>query len=410
MSDSYATSLLRDDILPVIQDAADNSSPLMSVLEKSSLGVEGDGKGNYIISKNELEAEQGVGARARGEQLEDAHDGAMLDLKWLCKYLYATFDIYGQDEILSSTTPDKAVMSILTKKSKSLLKTVLRDRERQVWGNGAGTLCTIVRDNTTGMVLIVDDISGIEVNMYVDIHMGTVLESYKVVLIEPVMGQYGYSVTFSKTSITDIVATTGIVITRHGALNNEMEGIRKICFPDSWSSGVVWGSYGTQDRGANPALRPVFIHNGGTLRNLTLDLIDELAFSMDAADCSAKVWFFMRQDILRGIKRLRQAYGLQTPYLDLTLGYKAPRYECPKGEFPMLTAPKSQKNAIVGLDLGDFSIRRPLPPTWLKGTEGPILRLVENYDKFRATLRSYENIANFWPAHSGALADVQPPV
>ncbi len=409
--DSYATSLLRDSILPIMQDAADNSSPLMTTLEKSSKGVWLDeGKGNYMISKNELEAEQGVGARAKGEDLESSHDGGMLDLKWLCKYNYAQFDIYGQDEVLSDTNPNRAVMSILTKKSKSIQGTFTRDRERQLWGNGSGKLCTVARDNTTGMILIVDDIANLEPNMYVDIHTGTVHEDFKITLIEPVKGPYGYSVTFEKSAETDLDVAAGTVITRAGALNNEMEGIRKICFPDSWEGSITWGTYGTQNRANYPDLRPVFIHNFGVLRNLTLELIDDLIFPIDANGCSTKVWFFMRQDMLQAVKKLRQAYGLNTPYLDLTLGYKAPRYECPKGEFPMVIANKCPANAIVALDVADTSIRRPLPPTWLKGSQSNILRLVEGKDKFRATLRVYENVVNVWPKHSGALVDVQKPV
>jgi len=406
VADTYATSFLRDKILPKIQDAADNANPLTAKLEKSSVGVIQDARGNYVLSKAEIIAEQGAGWRAIGELLPAAQDGGMMDAKWLLKYAYAQADIYGQHDLLSKAGPDQAVASILTQKSKSLSNTFIRMRENGLWGSGDNKLATVIEAVSSGLVCKVDSVRDLELNMLVDIHSSTVEENCTITAIDPDAKTF----TVTQGVATDLTVDINSIVTRADSKDLAPYGIRKAIFPDSWDAGgVTWGTYANVNRATTPVFRSVFKHNNGTLRDITLDLIDELVFELCDNHAGQNVWLFMTAPILRGIKKLRQAQKLDTDYLDLILGWKAPRYECPNGTWPMVIAPKCPENCIVAIDFDVTSLRRPFPVQFTFGDNGQILRNVEGYDKFRMTLKEYLELVVTWPKRCGVLADVRFP-
>jgi len=362
VADTYATSFLRDKILPKIQDAADNANPLTAKLEKSSVGVIQDARGNYVLSKAEIIAEQGAGWRAIGELLPAAQDGGMMDAK--------------------------------------------RMRENGLWGSGDNKLATVIEAVSSGLVCKVDSVRDLELNMLVDIHSSTVEENCTITAIDPDAKTF----TVTQGVATDLTVDINSIVTRADSKDLAPYGIRKAIFPDSWDAGgVTWGTYANVNRATTPVFRSVFKHNNGTLRDITLDLIDELVFELCDNHAGQNVWLFMTAPILRGIKKLRQAQKLDTDYLDLILGWKAPRYECPNGTWPMVIAPKCPENCIVAIDFDVTSLRRPFPVQFTFGDNGQILRNVEGYDKFRMTLKEYLELVVTWPKRCGVLADVRFP-
>jgi hypothetical protein len=299
-------------------------------------------------------------------------------------------------------------MKIVTKKSESILDTFKRDRERQVWGYGTGTLCKINKAESSVNIIHVDSIDNLEKGEFIDIHEGTVITEREITFINPDITADGYAVTISGAAVT---VTLNTVITRFGAKDDEITGVMGFLMPASYSgAGVSWDNvYANINRNSFPDQRPVFKHFGGTPTDLDLDYIDDLVFAMNRNGCSDKVWLFMRSDLLQAIKKARQAQGYTMEYTNINLGYRAPVYECPKGTFPIVTTEKAPANAIVGLDLNVLSIRRPKPFDWATAKDGSIFQWVKDYDLWQAMGRVYEELFCVKPKVCGIHVDLKKP-
>ncbi len=406
MAQSYADSLLRDKILPTIHNWLDKSSPFMDKLEKTSKDIIRDAKGNYIVSKQQIQNEQGVGARGKGELLPTPVAGEFLDAAWSCKYNYCQFDIYGQDKILSDTNPNLAVVKVLTAKTESALTTFIRDRERQLYGDGSGTLASVAQAGDDVTTIVVDDVTFFERGMMIDIHETVPITNRQVTAIDPV----AKTITISG-NVIDV--TAGTKITRYNAKNKEITGLRKALFPDSWTgASVTWGTYAGINRATYYEWRPQFFHNSGTLQNLTLDMVNELVAACQDADKSgetADAWLMMRRDLFLALVKMLQNKQVLGPITKINLGWEAPTFYSEKGPIPLVISSRVPANCIIYHNFRVASIRRPSKAQWMKGVNDQILRPVEGYDIFRATLFAYEEYVNLDPASCGVLADVQPP-
>jgi len=325
-------------------------------LQRNSRDIRGD----WIISKTEIQGEQGFGARDRGGAYPTAKEAGFLDAKVRLKRNYGSLECYGEDRILSeSGKTEEAVVSIIVHKGKSFQENFAVDMERQYWGTGSGEMAKVATSDTGINTFAVDKTQYLRRNMYIDIHEGTPVENRTITAVS----KKNKTITVDGATFD---VTAGSIITRADAKDLEILGLPIVVDDGVYIAGA--NEYENIKRDEFEEWQALVMNGNGEPFDLTV--LDELmvrGIHDYDADYSAA---YMDWKTLLSIMYLVKKKGITMNTLDLELGYKAPLYVTPKGPIPLIIDKNCPEFSIWPLTESSISLRRPSPPEFIGGVRG----------------------------------------
>lgn len=111
---------------------------------------------------------RGIGARGEGEKLPTAGAGKDVKASIFLKYQYGR--IQGTGQVFKQVTTNvQGFVDWMKREMTDIKESLSRDLNRQVYGDGTGTLAVLVADETTSTVLNVDSTHFLEEDMQIDV-------------------------------------------------------------------------------------------------------------------------------------------------------------------------------------------------------------------------------------------------
>jgi hypothetical protein len=259
--------VLKYDYLGPIQDQINNSTVLMSRLEKN----EEDVGGKEAVVPLHTGRNSGVGARADAGTLPTAGNQQYEEAKYKCAYNYARIEITGPT-IKASRKNKYAFVRAVDSEIQGATKDLKDDINRQLHLNGTGVLGLVNGDPATGTTLTVDNPG----TMYLQ-------KGMKIDIVDPSSTTAGDGRTdctgltiSAKTSTTQVTMSAALdadvadndLIVRAGNYRLEMMGLKGIVDDADPGTSFTVGGIARATAG-NEFWKANVLGNSGTARKLT---------------------------------------------------------------------------------------------------------------------------------------------
>lgn len=323
---------------------------------------------------------------------------------------YGAFELTGQ-AIEAAKRNVEAFANSKTEEIEGLTRDVMKDMNRQVYGDGLGTLALVSEAASSGSnPFFVQDGQYLRVNMIIDVlDAGTPgtknVDSQTIPsLTAAPNATYPYRVQVGSLTIANALAAGDIVVRENtrdaatGLIGYDIEGIGAIA-----DDGTAVTTYLNISRSTYNLWKGHLLDNGGTERNLTLDLMQQLEDQIFLAANKRPDWVRMN---LGQRRKFFDLVGPDKRYMtgDIDGGYERLKYngltltidvDHPHGEITMLTKSTIKKYALRKFGLLDF--------------DGLVLRQVSGQDVWRGYVGTYANLGCKRPNCNGRLTDLVEP-
>jgi hypothetical protein len=297
-------------------------------ITRSGAGVTNEVGGKYVTFPIHTRRNSGIGSRFEAEALptpgKQGHAAARVGLK----YAYGGVQLTGQAISLSDTDA-KAFAKALDNEVEGLKNDLMKDMNRQIYGNGNGAIGVATGANT-GAVVPVADARLFQIGMVVDTQTGTTVDNTNLVVSSVSLVPGANTVTFTTTPGTalaaaDIIVRAGSGIAAGG--NRELTGLAAIVS----DTGTLYNI----DPTVEPEWRATVDANGGTPRALSEALMIKMADSIRTKGGSTSLILQslgVRRAYFNLLSQLRQTVNTQ----EFTGGFSGLAFTTDRGEIPVV--------------------------------------------------------------------------
>lgn len=329
---------------------------------------------------------QGVGALAEYDDLPDAGQNKDAIASLFLKYHYGR--VQGTGQVFKQVTTDAQGFVDWMKREVDTIKDSLqRDLNRQVYGDGTGTIATTTATATAVATITVDSTLWLEEDMTVDVLTQTTLgnptptKGNSALLTITAVDNVANTVTFSGGTVT---APTGSVIVRARNTNNnwkkEWEGLGLIISTTStlhginpattskWKAGYVANSVGTLSELAMTRLVQGIGQKGGKVTDF-----------LTTYGIANAYW-----NTLQGLRRYDGGTGLKG-------GATTPVFQSVNGDIPFTLDYFAPTGTIQALNKKEMFLHQREDWGWMD-MDGGMWDRVPNKDAYSATMFKYSNI------------------
>ncbi len=369
-----ADNALKSYYLNVISDTLDKTAnPFLAAIKKTTADVWGrDVRKTVRIGLN-----GGVGAGSESGNLPKANGNRYAQLVGSLKNLYGTIEITDK-AIRSSQNNEGAFVNLLNDEMDGLVKSASYNFGRMLFGDGSGTLATVVTApvSASSTPAVFDTLQYVTEGMTVDVHSasGTVKKSG--VTIERLDRTNKY-VTFSE----NVTLAKSDFIVMQNSYNLELTGLKAIFAEE----GTLYGL----NKADNSWLVPSIVKSVGaiseTVVQKAIDKAEETyGGKIDLIVCSLGVRRAMLQS-LAGFPKyepLKSENGFST-FAFSGVPVIADRF-CPEG-------------CAYLINTDDFALHQLCDWQWLEGEDGKILKQIAGKPVFTATLVKYAELMCYRP-------------
>ena len=396
-------AVLKEDYLGPIRDQINNATVLLKRLERN----EEDVVGTKAVVPLHTARNSGVGARADGAALPTAGYQEYTEANYNCKYNYGRIQVTGPT-IAASSKDRGAFVKVVDAEIQGMVKDLKDDLNRQLHGNGTGTLCLLSADPGTGAVTYVDvDTPGtqyIQKGMAFDIcdptgatagaNRGTA--STGIVVTQKTSST---RITFASNTFDAAVADNDAVV-RKGSWLNEMMGLNGIVNNADPVTSVLYVGGIVRATAGNEFWDAYVSSNSGTNRALTLELMQTVWDGVEEEGGEISMMMTSRA-VRRKYVTLVKADGRTVNNMDIDGGFDAVEYN---GK-PLFVDKHCLPNKIYFLDESTLAIYRMSDLDWMD-KDGAILSRVTGYDAYEAVLYMYATLGCSACNRNGVLADI----
>lgn len=365
--------------------------------EETELG----GKG-WVFDTKQGGNQEGIGARGERDDLPEAGYQRWEQGLVSPKYCYGTFELTGQ-VIEAAKRNVEAFANSQTDEMEALTRDVIKDLNRQIYSDGSGILATA--NGTDGSnTFDVDDGMYLRKNMLIDVWNGNTLnlDGRAITDLTP-QSDGSMRVTYDG---ADGTVTSGEVVIRKDAaklVTGTRTGLEMEGFKGAIDDGTSLTTYMGVSRTTFPLWKGNLLDNGGTLRNLSLDLHQQAEDAIIEMCGKRPDWMRMN------LGQRRKFFDLVAPdrrFQSTTFdaGFERLSYngiqvtidiDHPKNEITYLTKMWFKKYVMRAFGILDF--------------DGLTMRQVVNKDLWRGHLGVYGNIATKKPNAHARITDLQEP-
>ena len=385
-------AVLKEDYLGPIRDQINQSTILLNRLKRN----EEDVGGRFAVVPLHTGRNSGVGARADGGALPAAGRQQYNNAQFITAYNYGRIQITGPT-IKVSRKDKYAFVKAIDSEIKGMVKDMKDDNNRQLFGDRTGVLatCAVVPAAAAGATTVtVDTAMYIQTGMLVDFvdvanivpggrRAGTAAAGY------PVVARTATTVT-----VTGDLAGAGVVATdrivRQGNYLLEMMGLGGIVSNANPGPAAAPILVGNLDRtlAANGFWNANIMANGGVLRNLTLDLLQQ-AFDASEIEGGEVSMIMTTYNIRRRYLALVKADNRFVNTKEYDGGYSALEYN----DKPLFVDRHCQPNRIYFLDESCIEFYRMSDFDWMN-ENGTVLDKVAGVDAYEAVLYKYATLGS----------------
>lgn len=382
-----------------LREQLNDDNVALKRVEKTSEGTTRNVGGRYVTFPIHTRRNTGIGARQEMEALPlpGQQGAAAATLK--LKYLYGSVELSGQ--VLELVNTDiQAFTSALDFEMDGLRRDLAKDLNRQVYGDGKGTIAT-VRTAVTSTTIPVDRANLFHVGELVDVITlpNTVAVAGRTVdAVDLTAG--ANTITLSGAAITSVV---GQIIVRNGngpvdaTLNREWTGFAAIIA----NTGVLYG--------LNPATEPVWKSevdsNGGTLRALSEGLMTTMADRIRTNGGKVTA-IFTTLGVRRAYFNLLSAQRTFQNVKEFTGGFTGLGFTTDRGEIPIVVDTDAPPSTMIFVNEDEIKLYRTHDWSWMD-RDGSKWERKTGYDAYSATLYQYSELGTHRRNTHGVIKDIQ---
>lgn len=367
-------------------------------IEKSSEGVTSTVGGRYVVFPIHTRRNAGLGARREMETLPTPGNQGTAAARVSLAYEYGGVQLSGPTLKLVETNA-QAFVSALDLEMNGLKRDLAKDCNRQVYGDGSGSVGAVETDDTGTNDIELTSVQYVQLGMKVDIISGTTLGN-----LNPTVVASNRVVTGINTSTNVITLdgatfnvsnTDGDILTRHGSVNREWYGFKNIVGVDEFLN-------------IDPADEPQWmshIHGAsGVNRSLTELLMITLADDIYTSGSYPTVLFTslgVRRAYYNILKTERRSVNTQ----EFKGGFSGLAFTTDNGDIPLVVDIDAPSNEILFLNENEVKLYREGDWSWMDMDGSKWIR-VDGKDAYQATMFQYSQLGTHRRNAHGRLEDI----
>lgn len=359
---------------------------------------------NEVQFAAHMQRSQGVGARLEYDLLPTA--GANKDARASIYLKYQYGRIQGTGQVFAQVGSNlTGFVDWMGREISSITDTLKRDLNREIYGDGTGTMATLTATATTATVITVDDPHFVEPGMYVDVLTAATLGNptptkgntapMLVVTTDPV----ALTITLSGGTVSAAIGSAVVRTDSVNGVNNwkrEWEGLGLITNAASTYSNLAPGTW--------PRWVPGYTASSvGTLSELTLTHLAQGIHQQGGKLTDLLTTYGVLNAYWNTLQGKRQFTGDGSN--KMVGGMQAPVFMSIFGDIPITPDWAAPKGTIYGLDKDEMYIHQIDDWNWMERT-GTMWQQVPNTDAFSATIFQYSNIGVFRRNGFGKLSGI----
>ena len=388
-------AILKEVYEPKIQDQLQHDAVALKRIEKSSDGVVSEVGGKYVTFPLHTRRNSGIGARNELEALPTAGQQGYASARVSLRYLYGLVRLSGQTMELADKNY-QAFASALDQEMKGLKDDLLKDQNRQVYGDGSGAVATVATGGTVNNI-VTQTAQWAQLGMQVDVIDGTTLGN-----VNPTVKASNRQVTAinmaTNTVTIDGAAVTvavGDIVVRTGSVNREWSGFGSI---------FKTGTFQNVDPTIEPSWSPVIDANGGTNRPLSEGLMILMNDNIRANGGKVTA-MFSNLGVRRAYFNLLSQQRRYTNTTKFEGGFSGLAFTTDQGDIPFVVDIDAPKNRVYFINEDEITLYRESDWSFMD-RDGSKFQRVIGYDAYEATMYQYSQMGTHRRNTHGLLADI----
>lgn len=373
-------SLLKEIYEPQVREQLENEVVALKRIERSSDGIETNVGGKYVTFPIHTRRNAGIGARNEMELLPTPGQQGYANGRVGLKYLYGGIQVTGQMLELA----DKNYQSFadaLDREIEGLKSDLAKDTNRQVYGNGTGTLGTVTADGVN--TVTVADAMYVQLGMQIDILDGTTLgaatptvkaSNRQVTSVDVTTGVVTYSG-------ADATAVAGDVLVRTGNGNREWTGFGSIIR----NTGTLYN--------VDPTVEPLWkaqVDTAGADRAVSEGLMINMADTIRAAGGKTTA-IYSNLGVRRAYWNLLVQQRQFVNTKDFGGGFTGLTFTTDKGEIPFVVDTDAPKKLMYFVNEKEITYYRESDWSWMD-RDGSMFSRISGYDAYEARMYQYSEL------------------
>ena len=373
-------SILKEVYEPQVREQLENRTKALKRIERSSDGIETTVGGKYVTFPIHTRRNAGIGARNEMEALPTPGQQGFASARVNLKYLYGGIQVTGQMVELADKNY-QAFANALDQEVKGLKNDLAKDLNRQVYGNGVGTLATVTADGAN--TVTVADTMYLQLGDQIDILDGTTLAN-----ATPTVKVSNRQITAINTSTgvvtysgADGTLVAGDVLVRTGNGNREWTGLGAIIK----NTGAVYN--------LDPAVEPLWaaqVDTSGGNRAVSEGLMINMADNIMTAGGKVTA-IFSNLGVRRAYWSLLVQQRQYVNTKEFAGGFTGLSFTTDDGEIPFVSDTDAPKNAMLFLNEDELTYYRENDWSWMD-RDGNMFSRVYGFDAYEARMYQYSEL------------------
>lgn len=388
-------ALLKEVYEPGVRKQLNDDVVALKRIERSSDGIETTIGGRYVTFAVKTRRNSGIGARNELELLPTPGQQGNAAARVGLKYLYGGVRLSGQTFELADKN-HQAFTNVLEQELDGLKTDLAKDCNRQVYGDGSGTLATVTADGAN--TVTVGTVMYLQMDMMVDLIDGTTLGNPT-----PTVKASNRQLTAINTATNvvtysgaDVLAVAGDVLVRTGNVNREWTGFSKIVN----NTGTLYNI----DPNVEPVWKAEVDSNSGVLRSLSEGLMIGMADRLRTNGGKATA-IFSNLGVRRAYWNLLVQQRQYVNTKDFTGGFNGLAFTTDQGEIPFVVDVDAPKNTQYFINEKELTYYREGDWSWMN-RDGSMWQRVVGYDAYEATMFQYSEIGCHRRNTQGVIKDL----
>lgn len=388
-------AILKEVYEPKIQDQLQHDAVALKRIEKSSDGVVSEVGGKYVTFPLHTRRNSGIGARNELEALPTAGQQGYASARVSLRYLYGLVRLSGQTMELADKNY-QAFASALDQEMKGLKDDLLKDQNRQVYGDGSGAVATVATAGTVNNI-VTQTAQWAQLGMQVDVIDGTTLGN-----ANPTVKASNRQVTainMATNTVTidgaAVAVAVGDIVVRTGSVNREWSGFGAI---------FKTGTFQNVDPTIEPSWSPVIDANGGTNRPLSEGLMILMNDNIRANGGKVTA-MFSNLGVRRAYFNLLSQQRRYTNTTKFEGGFSGLAFTTDQGDIPFVVDIDAPKNRVYFINEDEITLYRESDWSFMD-RDGSKFQRVIGYDAYEATMYQYSQMGTHRRNTHGLLADI----
>lgn len=342
----------------------------------------------------------GIGARNEYEDLPEALARKTAKASVFLKHHYGVIEGSGQTFKQVATDP-QAFVDWMDEEAKDVIDTLKRDLNREIYGDGTGTLALLTNGPAAATTFTVDSVLWLEAGMPIDVLTAATLGNPV-----PTKGNSAKLIIEDVNTSTNTITVSGGTVTAAVGSAVVLAGATANNWKKEWEGLGLIISNTAVLHGINPATettwKPGYIENSvGVLAEVDLTHLVQGIHKAGGEVTDLLTTHGVVNAYWSSLQGLRRYDGTEK----LKGGVTTPTFQSTFGDIPLTMDWAAPTGTVFALNRAEWFLNQIGDWEWMEGTEGKWIPVV-NKDAFRATVKKYSNIGVYRRNSFGKLTGI----